>query len=204
MIETNLLEQKKTFKTPTVLGVDLAKINIKMLIVAIILNYVPEHFLISYFNDQKAAVQTEIDDLNAKIAKLDEELTGTGNLREKLDAFNRQVLKLKERSEQVDQIVRERTNPAKLLEQLAKNTPDDLWLDELVINELKEISIKGGAESYKSIGDFLSQSNDSPFFGKSLTLADSKTNTENAGGREYRREDFEIKGRVSVFDPWMQ
>ncbi|GAB4017132.1 MAG: hypothetical protein Fur0010_17510 [Bdellovibrio sp.] len=204
MIETNLLGQKRTFKTPTVLGVDLSKINFKMLALAMVIYYVPEGYLISYFEEQMQEVQRQIEELNTQIAKLDKELEGTGNLREKLEAFNRQVLKLQERSEQVDRIVKERTNPAKLLEQLAKNTPEDLWMDELVITGEKEIIIKGGAESYKSIGDFLTHANDSPFFGKTLTLADSKTSTENLNGKEYRREDFEIKGKITIFDPWMQ
>jgi len=204
LIETNLLAQKKSFQSATVMGIDLAKINVKMLVLALIILYVPESFLADYFTEQKAEVQAQIDSLTLEIKKISDELEGTDNLRGKLDAFNRKVQELQKKSEQVDKIVKERTNPSKLLDQIAKNTPEDLWLNELKISENKEILILGSSETYKSIGDFMALSNDSPFFGRSLTLSDSKTTTENNGGKEYRKEDFEIKGTISVFDPWMQ
>lgn len=169
-----------------------------------IILYVPENFLADYFTDQKLEVQGQIESLNLDIKKLTDELEGTDNLRGKLDAFNRKVQVLQKKSEQVDKIVKERTNPSKLLEQLAKNAPEDLWINELKISDTREILIKGSAETYKSIGDFMALSNDTPFFGRTLTLFDSKTTTENNGGKEYRKEDFEIKGTISVFDPWMQ
>ena len=52
MIEINLLEQKKQFKMPSVLGIDFSTINVKMLIFAILFSYIPEIFLKSYYESE--------------------------------------------------------------------------------------------------------------------------------------------------------
>jgi hypothetical protein len=204
MIEINLIEQKKVFKAPTVLGVDLGQLNFKMLIFSFALYYVPDLFLKDYFEQERMSFTTQLEELNGKLKKIENDLKGNENIRERLDAFNKQIEKLRERSQQVDSIVQERTNPKKLLELIARSVPEDLWFDQLQITAEKEIVIRGGAETYKSIGDFIGQANDSPFFNRSLALTDSKTQNENVGGKEFRVEMFEIKGKISVFDPWVQ
>lgn len=201
MIEINLLEQKKAFKVPSVMGIDFTDINLKMLGFAILYAYIPEIFVEKYY-------ASEIKDLDAAIAvetkiarKLKKELKGSRQVQEKLKAFNLQVKKLRERSNLVDKIFKEKTNPKKVLEKVARSVPEDLWFDSLAINEDKSVDIKGAANSYKSIGNFITSANDSAYFGSSLMMADSKTAAEKNGLRETRIETFEIKGRIITFDP---
>ena len=201
MIEINLLEQKKQFKMPSVLGMDLTQLNIKMLGFAIVFAYIPEIFLVDYFDDQNKELDIIIEAKGKRITKYTKELSGSKEIQKKLKAFNQQVKKLKERSALVDKIFAQKTNPKRVLEKIARSVPEDLWFNTLVINEDKSLEIKGAANSYKSIGNFISLANDSAFFSSTLMMADSKTATEKVGVRETRVETFEIKGKVLTFDP---
>ena len=64
-------------------------------------------------------------------------------------------------TEDFTQIVNLRSNPRKLLERLARNTPTDLWFEYLKIDGDKKIQILGSAFSYKDIGDFIISANES-------------------------------------------
>ena len=46
--------------------------------------------------------------------------------------------------------------------------------------------------------------NESPYFGRTLQLSDSKTEEEIYQGETFRVEKFSIKGKVEVFDPFTQ
>lgn len=204
MIEINLLEKKKGLKVPVVMGVDLAEINWKPLIITyLIMNFAPP-FVEDFWKEERAVKQVEVDEYDKKIKKLRKELKKNRNIKNKLDAFNNQIKKLKERSSFVDKIIKTRTNPRHVLEKIARSTPENVWLEELNINEDREITINGGSTDYKSIGDFIVEANESPFFGKSLQLGDSKTVQEGKQGATIRVESFSIKGNIVVYDPFMQ
>ena len=201
MIEINLLEQKKQFKMPSVLGIDFSTINVKMLIFAILFSYIPEIFLKSYYESENIKYDEEIKQQNTVLKALKKDLKGNEKIKEQLQAFNRQVDKLKKRSEQVDKIIKQKTNPKKILEKIARSVPGELWFTNLTIGEDKSFLIEGGANSYKSIGNFISVANNSVFFESSLVMAESKTETEKIGTRETRVETFSIKGKILTFDP---
>jgi Tfp pilus assembly protein PilN len=201
MIEINLIEQKKQFKMPPVLGIDFSTISFKMLIFAILFAYVPESFLNSYYESEGLKLDEEIKQENLILKKIRKELKGNGQIKDQLLAFNRQIKRLKKRSQQVDQIIKQKTNPKKILEKIARSVPEELWFTTLSIGEDKSFMIQGGANSYKSIGNFISVANSSVFFGASLVMAESKTETEKVGTRETRIETFSIKGSIITFDP---
>jgi Tfp pilus assembly protein PilN len=204
MIEINLLEKKRSLKVPVVLGVDLAEINWKPLIFTFLIMYFVPPLVEDFWTEERALVQSQVDDLDKKVKDLRKDLKKNRNIKDKLVAFNKQIAKLKERSQFVDKIIRTRTNPRHILEKIARSAPENVWLEELNINEKKEITINGGSTDYKSIGDFIVEANESPFFNKSLQLGDSKTIKEEKQGVEIRVETFSIKGTISVYDPFMQ
>lgn len=183
------------------MGMDLTQVNLKMMGFAILFAYIPEIFIQDYFKETLQELDQQIEAKNKIVSKYRKELRGSKAVQEKLKAFNRQVKKLKERTQLVDKIFKEKTNPKKVLEKIAKSVPEDLWFDTLSIKEDKSVQIKGAANSYKSIGNFISVANDSPYFSSTLMMADSKTATETVGSRETRIETFEIKGKVMNFDP---
>ncbi len=206
MIEINLIQRKKKRQTTVVAGIDLSKLNLKMLVVAFVLYFAQDSYLPDYFSGLQNEVDTQIQTLNAEKSKIRRELKKHENIKEKLKLYERRRRELKRRSSYVDQILKTRTNPRKVLERLARSVPDDMWFESIMINPQKEILIKGKAEAYKSIGDFLTMANESAFFGKSLTLSDAGTKSEDEVlyGKKKRIEVFEVKGKIETFDPFQQ
>ncbi len=202
MIEINLLAQRKKRKVPAVMGMDFSLINLKMVGLAIVVYFVQDMFIPPYFAETEQTVQDQINAAQTELAALKAELRQHAKVKERLQAYERRVNELKKRSEYVDQILKSRTNPKKVLEKVARSVPDDMWFEKININETKQITITGRAEAYKSIGDFLTIANDSAFFGKSLTLASSATMDESLYGKKKRVEVYEIKGTIETFDPW--
>lgn len=202
MIEINLLAQKKKRKVPAVIGIDFSAINIKMVTFAIVVYFIQDMFIPPYFLEIETAVQDQITAAQTELSSLKAELRQHAKVKERLQAYERRVKELKKRSEYVDQILKSRTNPKKLLEKIARSVPDDMWFEKIQLSDNRQISISGRAEAYKSIGDFLTMANDSAFFGKSLTLASSATMDEVLYGKQKRVEVYEIKGTIETFDPW--
>ncbi len=186
---------------PVVLGVDLAKINYKKIIIAIVISYLPEYLYYPTMVDEVTAKNAEIESLKQELAKIQADIKGNEAVKNQLEAFNKQVERLKERSEQVEKIIKTRTNPRKIMERIARNMPEDMWLKTLEISKDKKMTMDGLSSSYKSIGNFIVLLNESSFFGKSVTLADSKTE-EDAAQKTRRLEFFKIVGTVDSYDPF--
>ena len=203
MIKVNLLEQKKPFKMPVILGIDFADVSIKGLVIVGILSFTPDFFLYPSWEVELEELGGQIRALQVNHRKLQKGLKKNAGVKEKLSAFNKQVEKLKERSVQVDLILKEKRNPALIMEKIARRLPSDIWFNLFVIDEDKSITIKGGGILYKSIGDFISNANRAGFFGQPLNLVESKTIEEN-NSANYRVQVFTIQGKIEKFDPWAQ
>jgi len=200
MIELNLLEKKQPLRLPVVLGVDLNDLNFKMLGLAFFIYYIPEIFVRSHFDDELKAEQETLSAIQTDYQKVEKEIGKNTNVKQQLDAYNKQIEKLKARSAQVDEILKIRTNPKKILEKIARSIPEDLWFDSLRINENKEMVIIGGAYSPRSIGEFITIINDSPFFGNTITPVRQENKTENMDGMPSNYELFELKGKIKNYD----
>ncbi len=203
MIKINLLEQKKPFKMPVVLGIDMADLNWKGLALVGILSFIPDFFVYPEWETELEEHQAQITRLQNNNRKLQRDLKKNAGVKEKLAAFNKQVKKLQKRTVQVDLILKEKRNPSLIMEKIARKLPDDIWFDSFLIDEDKSITIKGGGILYKSIGDFISSANSAGFFEQPLSLTESKTMEEGRTG-EYRIQVFTIKGKIDKFDPWAQ
>lgn len=204
MIKINLIQRKRRKKSTAVAGIDLSVINFKFLALGLALYFGQDIFLTDYLSSNLQAVKDQVNTLADKDRTLGIELKKHRNIKDKLKLYDRRIKELKMRSEYVDKILQNRTNPKKVLERLARSIPDDMWFERLIINENKELTISGGAEAYKSISDFLTMANDAAFFGKSLTMSNSSTKDEMLYGKNKRIEVFEIKGKIEMYDPWQQ
>lgn len=202
MIKINLIEQKKKFKAPVVLGIDLSKLPWKKLIIAYLVATYPVSFLNDYLQEDLSKDEEELSALNKKYQTLRREVKKQSNIKGQLLAFNEQIEKLKTRTEQVDKIIKVKTNPRYVLEKIARTTPDNVWFNSLEIDSEGTITITGGTDSYTSIGEFIVNLNDSPYFARTLQLSDSKTEEEDYQGTKYRVEKFTIKGHIDVYDPF--
>ena len=203
MIKVNLLEQKAPFKMPVVLGIDLQDLNVKALIFVGILSFIPEWFVYPFWEADVKNITEELLGLRKQHAKLKKDLRGNKDIKQRLEAFNKQVTKLQKRSVQVDLILQEKRNPGLLMEKLARRVPKDIWFESFLIEEDKKITIKGGGVLYKSIGDFIANANSAGFFSTPLNLSESKT-VEEEKGTNFRIQEFTITGQIDKFDPWSQ
>ncbi|MCK5884541.1 MAG: PilN domain-containing protein [Bacteriovoracaceae bacterium] len=206
MIEINLIKKKKIQRVTSVAGIDLSKLNLKAIAVAVIIYFAQDLYFPNYLAGEEAELSHKISLLTDKHNAQKRELKKHQNIKEKLKLYERRRNDLLRRSSYVDKILQTRTNPKKILERLARSVPDDMWLESIIIRPDKQIIIKGRSEAYKSIGDFLAMANDSAFFGGSLTLSSkgSSTQDETLYGKKKRIEVYEIIGRVEMFDPWLQ
>ncbi len=200
MIELNLLEKKVPFKLPVVLGLDLGALNFKMIGFAIIIYYVPPIFVHIHFAEKLKLEEEALVRVSSENTKITQQIGKNINIKAQLDAYNKQVERLKARSLQVDEILKIRTNPKKVLEKIARSIPEDLWFDQLKIGENKEVYVAGGAYTPRSIGEFITIINDSPFFGNSITPIKQENKQDTIDGVLTSYEVFELKGKIKNYD----
>lgn len=200
MIELNLLEKKEPFKLPSVAGVDLNIINFKMFGVALFIYYVPGMFLEFSMGSKLEEANTHLSTLKDQNDKLKNEIGKEANVKDQLGAYKVQESKLRNRSAQVDEILKYRTNPKKILEKIARSIPEDLWLNELLVSDKNEVTINGGAYSSRAIGEFITNINDSPYFGGSITPSKQENKQELVDGLQTSYDIFELKGKIINYD----
>jgi hypothetical protein len=200
MIELNLLEKKKPLVLPSVLGIDLNTLNLKMLGVAIIVYYLPGPIINFMYEDKIVAVEAEIAQSTEINKKLTQSISKNEDVKTQVQVYKEQVVRLQQRSTQVDEILKSRTNPKKVLEKIARSIPEDVWFESLIINDKHEIAIQGGAFNPRAIGDFINNINDSPYFGGSIVPSIQENRNEVMEGVTTPYEYFELKGKVLNYD----
>ena len=200
MIELNLLEKKQPLVLPTVLGIDLNNLNLKMLGVALVVYYMPGFIGSSMFDEKINVVKSTLDQVTEQNSKLLKSIAKDNDIKLQVEAYKDQVKKLQLRSVQVDEILKTRTNPKKILEKIARSIPEDVWFDNMTINDKNEISIKGGAYAPRAIGEFITSINDSPYFGGSIIPSMQENKRETLDGITTSYESFELKGKIINYD----
>lgn len=200
MIELNLLEKKQPLVLPTVLGVDLNNLNLKMLGVALVLYYMPGVVVSQLFDEKIAETNAVLSGLNAQNAKLQSAINKDADIKNQVDAYKEQVGRLQKRSNQVDEILKTRTNPKKILEKIARSIPEDVWFDSMSISDSNEVIISGGSYSPRGIGEFITAINDSPYFGGTITPSKQENKRESLDGITTNFEAFELKGKIINYD----
>ena len=200
MIELNLLEKKKPLVLPSVLGIDLNTLNLKMIAVAIFVYYLPGPIINFMYEDKIIAVEAEIAQATEVNKKLTQTISKNEDVKTQVQVYKEQVVRLQQRSTQVDEILKSRTNPKKVLEKIARSIPEDVWFESLIINDKNEISIQGGAFNPRAIGDFITNINDSPYFGGSIVPSIQENRNEVMEGVSTPYEYFELKGKILNYD----
>lgn len=201
MIKINLIGQRKKNKLPTVLGVDLNTLNYKLIIICYLLGFFGESFVKDSINTENQVAQAQIAELQEQFTKLQEEIKKFENTREELEGFNRQVERLRQRSAQVVAIINEKTNPKPMLTQISQYMPQDMWLNTLEVSSEGKITLKGGSDSYVSVGNFIMTANESPLF-TNLNLAGTTTEEVREGGVTRRVENYIVEGEVKTSLGW--
>jgi Tfp pilus assembly protein PilN len=200
MIELNLLEKKAPLRLPVFVGIDLNEINLIMLVVAILFWFIPSSFFDSYVESKTQEDNKQVEEVRQKIDQIKKEVGKNAQIKDILKAYQDQVEKLKGRSSQVDEILKLRTNPKKILEKLARSAPDDLWFNNLKISASNEIYVYGGTYSSRSLGEFITVINDSPYFAGTITPIKQENKQDSLDGILTSYDSFELKGKIKSFD----
>ena len=201
MIELNLLERKAKVRLPVIAGFDLNFVNIPMVIIAFLITFASSYYYTSYYEEiiaKEEAIGTGIKDQTAKI---DAEIKSKEAKKRELEAYFEQVQKARIRSLQIDEIIKTRTNPKKILEVIARTIPDEVSFDSLEIERNDEITISGNSYDPRSIGEFIAAVNDTPYFGGSISpTAQNSALEDNGTGVMAKIDSFTLHGKIKNYD----
>lgn len=196
MIEINLSPTKKAAGIANVAGIDLSQINVKMMVVALIIWFVPEPILVEMWDEEIALHNKKREVLNRELRKLQTKVRGMQNVQKQVDALKEQEEKLARKLQTVKKIINKRQNPFIVLKYIADNIPQNVWLTKLELND-KSLKMVGFAKTWKNIGDFLEALKSSIFFSKQVDYKRPEGNEPEYRGN--RVEVFEINTSVVRF-----
>jgi Tfp pilus assembly protein PilN len=188
MIKINLSAAKKQVDISNLGGFDFTKLKIKAVLLACVLIYLPDIFLVSVWEDEFNTKNQELTELQSKSMSLKRKVSQSSTLEKQIRELKAQEENLGKKLTAVKQAISQKRNPANLLLYVSKNMPNDLWIKELVIDG-ETMLIKGDALSYNSVGNFVNNLRSSIFIKDSSI----KGTTSAVRASDKRRiESFEI------------
>lgn len=196
MIKINLLVGKKPLDMSNLGGFDLSKLNVKHLMIAIILSYLPDFFVLDMFKAEQEKYQQNITVLNKQFRTLSTKVRELDNIKKQIEALENLEKQLESKLGIVKTLFSKRSNPVNILLYISKNIPSDLWIKEVTL-ENNTILFKGESQSFKSIGVFIENLKSSIFFRKDIRLESTVTNTLASG---VRVEAFSIRGVILSYE----
>ncbi len=143
-------------------------------------------------------VNDKVSAINSKIKVINKDLKKYRKVRKQIKEYKDRIEILKIKSEKINQIISKKKNPKSFLVRIAKNMPDDLWIDSISINSNSDLEIGGGAKTYKSIGSFISKLKSFGHKDDNLSLKESKTSIINVDNYDYKVESFTIVGNINL------
>lgn len=196
MIKINLTNTQKQVDLSNVGGFDFTKLKIKAVLLVIALIYIPDFVLVPIWEEERNAATQEVEDKRSQLASLQRKVNQSRDLEKQINELKIQEENLGKKLTAVKQAISEKRNPSPLLLYIAKNVPEQLWIKELIINK-EEMTIKGEALDYTSIGNFVNSLRASVFI-KEANIAETSSKVRDTDKR--RIESFEVKFFIARFD----
>lgn len=196
MIKINLLSKKNSLDISNIAGFDFTRLKFKALLLVILIIYVPDFTLVTMWEGEQEAKNTEIQALDAKLSGLKRKVAAAKDMERQIKELQAQEENLGKKLTAVKQAISEKKNPATLLLYIAKNIPDNLWIINLSIDG-NQMVIKGESLDYSSIGNFINSLRSSVF------ISDANIVSTSSNVRDYdkkRVEVFEVKFSIARFD----
>jgi Tfp pilus assembly protein PilN len=188
MIKINLSAAQKQVDISNLGGFDFTKLKIKAVLLACVLIYLPDIFLVPVWDDEFNNKTQELATLQSKSVSLKRKVSQSSTLEKQIRELKAQEENLGKKLTAVKQAISQKRNPANLLLYVSKNIPSDLWIKELVIDG-ETMLIKGDALSFISVGNFMNNLRSSIFIKDSSI----KETTSAVRASDKRRiESFEI------------
>lgn len=197
MIEINLSPTKKAGSITNVGGIDLSLINVKMMVISMLILYIPEGFVESYYEDMTAKeIQTQTV-LRKELQGIASKVEGMRSIEKQVTALKDQEEKLARKLDVVKEIINKRQNPFEVLKYITDNVPPNLWLTKLEL-EGGELIFEGYATDFSAIGTLLGNLKNSIFFMKNISYSKPDKLQPEYMGR--RMETFRVNARVINFE----
>jgi Tfp pilus assembly protein PilN len=196
MIEINLTPGEKQKDFTKIAGINLSLINFKLLIPFLLLVYIVEPVVDAFYVDEIQTVEANTLADKKKLRELRTELRSYDEVKKQVKELNIQEKNLATKIKVVKEIVDKRQNPFKILKYIADNTPEDVWIIELEVDD-KDVKIVGYSKSWKSIGFFIDNLRNSIFFNGTANYI--KPEAVESEYSNQRVETFEITTRIVSF-----
>src|SRR5690606_8600414 len=130
------------------------KLKIKAVALVIVLLYVPDFVIVPMWDQSYTTISNDLDLKRKEVAALKRKVNEAKNYENQIKELKAQEEALEKKLVAVKKAISFKKNPSALLLYIAKNTPPDMWIKELSI-ENDTLSIKGEALDYTSIGNFV-------------------------------------------------
>jgi Tfp pilus assembly protein PilN len=196
MIKINLSGGKKAADLSNIGGFDFTKLKIVYVLLAMVLVYVPDFVLVPIWEGEREAVTQGIEAKKSKLSSLKRKVTQSEDLEKQITELKLQEENLGKKLTAVKQAISEKKNPSTIMLYIAKNIPAELWIKDLVIDQ-DQMTIKGEALDYTSIGNFVNSLRSSVFI-KDANIANTSSSVRESDKR--RIESFEVKFTIARFD----
>jgi Tfp pilus assembly protein PilN len=196
MIKINLNPTKQQVDFANMGGIDLTKVKIVPVMVAIALMYAPDFLLQPVWEEEINQKNQEMIQLKSQLSNLKKKMAQSASLEKQINELKAQEENLRQKLTAVKQAISEKRNPSKLLLFISKNTPAELWINELII-EGSSMTIKGEALNYASIGNFVSDMRSSIFI-KEANIKGTSSQVRESDKR--RIETFEVSFGIARFE----
>ncbi|MFL5783767.1 MAG: PilN domain-containing protein [Bacteriovoracaceae bacterium] len=187
MIKINLSSSKKQLDISNVGGFDFTRLKIKAVLLVSVLIYLPDFVLLPMWTSSEEEKAQELSDKQKVAGGLRRQVAEGKNYENQIKELKAQEEALEKKLVAVKEAISFKKNPSALLLYIAKNTPPDMWIKDLVI-ENDSLLIKGEALDYTSIGNFVQSLRASVFIRDANVVSQS----------QYVREPD--KTRIEVFD----
>ena len=196
MIKLNLSTHKKHTSLSNMGGFDFSKIKIKAVLLVIVIIYLPDLFVIPMWESQLTEMNQKLSERQAVSSSLKRKVDSGKDFERQIKELIAQEENLGQKLQAVKQAISEKKNPSSLLLYVAKNVPNELWITSLVIDG-ENMTIKGEALDYTSIGNFVNSLRSSVFV-RDANIVSTSSQVKEEDKR--RIESFEVNFAIARFD----
>lgn len=192
MIEINLSPKSNKASLNNVGGLDLSLLNVKMLVIAFVVLYIPEGYIADFYDNSIKKVESIQLKLRKELRGLQSEVRSMEIIEKQANALRDQEALLARRLSVVREVISKRQNPYQVLRYIAENTPPNIWFNSLSVQD-RTLVIKGSSKSFASISKFLESLKSSIFFSNDVVYTRPTTD------KKTRYEVFEIRANIVSF-----
>jgi Tfp pilus assembly protein PilN len=196
MIKINLSSSKQQVDISNIGGFDFTKLKFKAVALMLALLYVPDLLIVPMWTASEEEKSAELNGKMKTVSSLKRKVNEAKNYESQIKELKSQEKALEKKLLAVKEAISFKKNPSGLLLYVAKNTPPDMWIKDLTI-ENDVLTIKGEALDYKSIGTFVQSLRSSVF------IRDANVGQQTQYVREpdkTRIEVFDIRFGIARFD----